>query len=271
MSGQASVAGMIVDISLCFVALLLAASTLTSRYMSVHTAVPELPLILFGATAFSLVMALMYALFGLYRPKPISVAAASWRTLVALCLGGYLTALAMRVVADRGYIEQLIPAAHRLSGDRPRTDARVLLRRGPRFGIAPRADRRHRIRRRIDRRRLARPRPRAPQPRRVLRNKHRANRVRAPRPRVFRFFRRAHLSPSWFRDTTFGRSSSPSRSNAVAACRWTSFSIAAFAVFRCSTSQGSAKEPRRKSRSTASKAAGSSTARVSSRDRCAGS
>jgi len=109
--GPGSVAGMVVDLSLCFVALLLAASTLTSRYMSVKTAVPELPLILFGATAFSLVMALMYALLGLSRPKPISVVAASGRTLVALCLGGYLTALAMRVVGDRGYIEQLIPAA----------------------------------------------------------------------------------------------------------------------------------------------------------------
>ena len=110
-AGRGFVAGMVIDISLCFAALLLAASTLTSRYMTLRTDVPELPLILFGATAFSLVMALMYALFGLYRPKPISTIAKSGRTLLALCLGGYLTALAMRVVADRGYIEQLIPAA----------------------------------------------------------------------------------------------------------------------------------------------------------------
>jgi sugar transferase (PEP-CTERM system associated) len=109
--GLGVVAGMVVDIALCFTALLLAASTLTSRYMTLRTEVPELPLILFGATAFSLVMALMYAVFGLYRPKPISALAASGRTLLALCLGGYLTALAMRVVADRGYIEQLIPTA----------------------------------------------------------------------------------------------------------------------------------------------------------------
>jgi sugar transferase (PEP-CTERM system associated) len=109
--GPGVVAGMIIDISLCFVALLLAASTLTSRYMTLRTEVQEFPLILFGATVFSLVMALMYALFGLYRPKPISAVAASGRTLLALCIGGYLTALAMRVVADRSYIEQLIPAA----------------------------------------------------------------------------------------------------------------------------------------------------------------
>src|SRR5205809_5970761 len=102
--GPGSVAGMVVDLSLGFVALLLAASTLTSRYMSVKTTIPEVPLILFGAAAFSFLMALMYALFGLYRPKPLSIVAASGRTLVALCLGGYLTALVMRVVADRGYI-----------------------------------------------------------------------------------------------------------------------------------------------------------------------
>lgn len=106
-----ALAGMIVDLLLCFTAVLLAASTLTSRYMTIHTAVPELPLILFGATEFALVTPLMYALFGLYRPKPISVVAASARTVVALCIGGYLTSLTLRVVADRGYIEQLIPAA----------------------------------------------------------------------------------------------------------------------------------------------------------------
>jgi sugar transferase (PEP-CTERM system associated) len=103
--------GMVVDLALCFAAMMLAASTLTNRYMTIPGAVPELPLILFGAAEFALVMAFMYALVGLYRPKPISVFAALLRTVVALCLGGYLTALSMRVVADRGYIEQLIPAA----------------------------------------------------------------------------------------------------------------------------------------------------------------
>ena len=102
---------MAVDLTLCFVAVLLAASTLTSRYMTIPRAVPELPLILFGATQFALVMAMMYALVGLYRPKPISLIAAAGRTAVALCIGGYLTSLTLRVVADRGYIEQLIPAA----------------------------------------------------------------------------------------------------------------------------------------------------------------
>ena len=104
-------AGMVVDLTLCFAAVILAASTLTSRYMTISDAVPELPLILFGATLFSLVMALMYALVGLYRPKTISASAKTIRTVLAICVGGYLTSLTLRIVADRGYIEQLIPAA----------------------------------------------------------------------------------------------------------------------------------------------------------------
>ena len=106
-----ALAGMVVDLALCFVAMLLAASTLTSRYMTIPRAVPELPLVLFGATQFALMMALMYALVGLYRPQPLSMLAAAGRTALALGIGGYLTSLTLRVVADRGYIEQLIPAA----------------------------------------------------------------------------------------------------------------------------------------------------------------
>jgi sugar transferase (PEP-CTERM system associated) len=106
-----ALAGVAVDMALCFVAVLLAASTLTSRYMTIPTAVPELPLVLFGASLFALVMASLYALFGLYRPKPISTIAALGRTVAALCVGAYVTSLTLRVVADRGYIEQLMPAA----------------------------------------------------------------------------------------------------------------------------------------------------------------
>jgi sugar transferase (PEP-CTERM system associated) len=102
---------MVVDLVLCFSAVLLAASTLTSKYMTIPRAVPELPLILFGATQFALVMALMYALVGLYRPTSISLVGAAARTAAALCIGGYLTSLTLRVVADRGYIELLIPTA----------------------------------------------------------------------------------------------------------------------------------------------------------------
>ena len=104
--------GIVVDVALCFAALLLAASSLTHRYATIHTVnVPELPLILVGATIFSLVMALMYAVVGLYRPAPISAFSAAGRTLFALVVGAYITSLSLRTVADRGYIEQLLPAA----------------------------------------------------------------------------------------------------------------------------------------------------------------
>jgi sugar transferase (PEP-CTERM system associated) len=103
--------GIVVDLFLCFAALLLAASSLTTRYATLHQAVPELPLILAGATIFAVVMALMYAIVGLYRPAPISVWSSAARTIFAWVVGGYVTSLSLRTVADRGYIEQLLPAA----------------------------------------------------------------------------------------------------------------------------------------------------------------
>ena len=107
-----AVPGIVVDLLLCFAALVLAASSLTHRYATIHSVnVPELPLILIGATIFSLVMAMMYAIVGLYRPAPISVISAAGRTLFALIVGAYVTSLSLRTVADRGYIEQLLPAA----------------------------------------------------------------------------------------------------------------------------------------------------------------
>ncbi|MBN8507434.1 MAG: TIGR03013 family PEP-CTERM/XrtA system glycosyltransferase [Burkholderiales bacterium] len=102
---------MVIDVVLSFVAVLLAASTLTTRYQLLQGAVPETPLILVGATIFACVMALMYAIVGLYRPAPISIASAVGRIAFCLAVGGYLTSLSLRVVADRGYIEQLLPAA----------------------------------------------------------------------------------------------------------------------------------------------------------------
>lgn len=103
--------GMFVDLIMCFVAVLLAASTLTTRYATVPRYVPELPLILAGATFFAVVMALMYAFLGLYRPAPLRAWASAARTMAALAVGGYLTCVALRSVADRGYVEQLIAAA----------------------------------------------------------------------------------------------------------------------------------------------------------------
>jgi sugar transferase (PEP-CTERM system associated) len=103
--------GIVIDVFICFAALLLAASSLTSRYATIKTAVPELPLIFAGATIFALVMALMYAVVGLYRPAPISMWSSAGRAIFAWAVGGYVTSLSLRSVADRGYIEQLLPAA----------------------------------------------------------------------------------------------------------------------------------------------------------------
>lgn len=102
---------MAMDLFLCFAAVLLAASSLTTRYAMIHGAVPELPLILIGATIFALVMSLMYAIVGLYRPVPIPFMSAVGRIVFSLAVGGYITSLSLRTVADRGYIEQLLPAA----------------------------------------------------------------------------------------------------------------------------------------------------------------
>ena len=103
--------GMVIDLFLCFAALLLAASTLTTHYASIPRAVPELPLILVGASIFAVVMALMYAVVGLYRPMPIPMLSSIGRTVFAMGVGGYFTSLSLRSVADRSYIEQLLPAA----------------------------------------------------------------------------------------------------------------------------------------------------------------
>ena len=99
------------DLFLCFAAVLLAASSLTTRYATIRGAVPELPLILVGASVFAVVMALMYAVVGLYRPAPIPLLSTVGRTVFSLAVGGYLTSLSLRTVADRGYVEQLLPAA----------------------------------------------------------------------------------------------------------------------------------------------------------------
>jgi len=104
-------ASVAMDLFLCFAAVLLAASSLTTRYATIRGAVPELPLILVGASVFAVVMALMYAIVGLYRPVPIPLVSTVGRTIFSLVVGGYVTSLSLRTVADRGYVEQLLPAA----------------------------------------------------------------------------------------------------------------------------------------------------------------
>ena len=59
---------------------------------------PQLPLTLACAAIFALVMGIMYALVGLYRPGTISLGATVGRITLAMVVGGYLTHLAMRAV-----------------------------------------------------------------------------------------------------------------------------------------------------------------------------
>ena len=102
---------MLVDLIMCFAAVLLAASTVTSQYATAPGFVPEMLLIVAGAAFFAVVMALMYAFLGLYRPAPLRAWASAARTMAALAVGGYVTSLALRSIADRGYVEQLLAAA----------------------------------------------------------------------------------------------------------------------------------------------------------------
>jgi hypothetical protein len=87
-----------VDAILCFSALVLAASTLAAKSAHVPELFPQLPLTLASAAIFALVMAVMYALVGLYRPGTISLAATVGRITLAMGVGGYLTYVAMRAV-----------------------------------------------------------------------------------------------------------------------------------------------------------------------------
>jgi sugar transferase (PEP-CTERM system associated) len=99
------------DLLLCFVAVLLAASSLGPAAQDVPNGQRALTETLLFATGFAVVMSLMYAFVGLYRPRPIRVPAMLRRTLFALGAGGYLTYLVLRSVADPGYVEQLVSAS----------------------------------------------------------------------------------------------------------------------------------------------------------------
>jgi len=99
------------DLLLCFVAVLLAASSLGPVPQDGSSGQRALTETLLFATGFAVVMSLMYAFVGLYRPRPIRVPAMLRRTLFALGAGGYLTYLVLRSVADPGYVEQLVSAS----------------------------------------------------------------------------------------------------------------------------------------------------------------
>ena len=99
------------DLLLCFVAVLLAASSLGPFPQDGSNGQRALTQTLLFASGFAVVMSLMYAFVGLYRPRPIRIPAMLRRTLFALGAGGYLTYLVLRSVADPGYVEQLVSAS----------------------------------------------------------------------------------------------------------------------------------------------------------------
>jgi sugar transferase (PEP-CTERM system associated) len=102
----ATFAGMIADGLLCFFAVLLAASSL--QVLPGAPAALSASHVFLFASGFAMVMSLLYAFVGLYRPTPIGLGAMMRRTLFALIVGGYITYLALQNIADGGYAGQLM-------------------------------------------------------------------------------------------------------------------------------------------------------------------
>jgi CheY-like chemotaxis protein len=75
------------DLLLCFVAVLLAASSLGPVPQDGSSGQQALTQTLLFASGFAVVMSLMYAFVGLYRPRPIRIPAMLRRTLFALGVG----------------------------------------------------------------------------------------------------------------------------------------------------------------------------------------
>ncbi len=97
---------LLADGLLCFVAALMAATTL-SETPGLLAAVTT-PAIVLSAFIFSLVMALMYSFVGLYRHRNLGLAAIAVRILFVFAVGGYITYLAAKHVQYDGYASRLV-------------------------------------------------------------------------------------------------------------------------------------------------------------------
>ncbi|MEO8152848.1 MAG: TIGR03013 family XrtA/PEP-CTERM system glycosyltransferase [Rhizobacter sp.] len=107
----ATLFGMIADSLLCFFAIVLAASSLSIvPGVQAHGEL-TVPHLLLLASGFALVMSLLYAFVGLYRPTPIAFSAMLRRTLFALVVGAYVTYLAVESMADGSYAGKLMMSA----------------------------------------------------------------------------------------------------------------------------------------------------------------
>ena len=104
----AAFTAMMADMLLCFVAVVLAASTLAGARSNYPLQMYQV--VLTGAQ-FALVISLMYSFAGLYRPTPIALPAKLVRTVIALVVGSYLTYLMLLIVAEPEYVKLLIGSA----------------------------------------------------------------------------------------------------------------------------------------------------------------
>ena len=104
----AAFTAMVADMVLCFVAVVLAASTLAGARSNYPLQLYQV--VLTGAQ-FALIISLMYSFAGLYRPTPIGLSAKLVRTVIALVVGSYLTYLMLLIVAEPEYVKLLIGSA----------------------------------------------------------------------------------------------------------------------------------------------------------------
>ena len=104
----AAFTAMMADMVLCFVAIVLAASTLEGARSNYPLQLYQV--VLTGAQ-FALIISLMYSFAGLYRPTPIAWLSKLWRTVIALVVGSYLTYLMLLIVAEPEYVKLLIGSA----------------------------------------------------------------------------------------------------------------------------------------------------------------
>jgi sugar transferase (PEP-CTERM system associated) len=103
----ATLFGMIADSMLCFFVIVLAASSLQMSPFTTGEAITTGRIFLI-ASGFALVMSLLYAFVGLYRPTPIAFAAMLRRTLFALVVGAYVTYLGIESFAETDYAVKLM-------------------------------------------------------------------------------------------------------------------------------------------------------------------
>jgi len=106
-----SVSTLLVDVSLCFFAVILAAVSMPAPVAAALRYTPQAPLVVLLAAGFALITALMFACLGLYRPIRLGVPAAMWRTIAAAMLGAYIAYLTFQAATGQAYAEQLVALA----------------------------------------------------------------------------------------------------------------------------------------------------------------